>query len=162
MINELIKNKKGAGGLSGYVMGILIIIVFVTALLYFSGLFISSSNPTNPLITTPKYAFNSTITSLSSTMTNFTNVVNSTQYTLANSHSEATTYLFLIFKGAFDIPLAILGFIKSGVVAMNTFFIGATGGNGFLGTLLSLIVGALGLVGIFYIVKAIRTGETEY
>jgi len=157
-------NKRGAaGGLRRFIIAFLFVIAFSFLIIFFITSFLQGTNPTNPLISNNKYGLNSSMVALNSSMVNFARTVNDTQATLADADtSKVGTFLFLIFEGAFQIPKAILGFIGSGITSLTQMMFGFNGNSGILSFIIPLVLAVIVITGVFLIVKAIRTGESEY
>jgi len=157
-----IKNKKGAsGGLRKFMIALFLSVIFGFLILFFTASFLNNSNPSSDLLQ-KQYGLNSSANAFQSSIDNFTQTINSTQATLAASNPSPTSFLFLIFQGAFYIPLAFLQFIGSGLSSMGGFLIGSGGNGGILPLLVGAIISIITITGVLLIVKAIRTGETEY
>lgn len=161
-MKRLIMNKAGRG-LSPFTINLIMLVLFSAFLLTFIGNFIQSQNP-NSGVLDEKYGLNGSINNMTSSISNFTALSEDIHTQLSGSEPTAVDYLYLIFKGAFYIPFAFIGFAINGI--SNTFhvlFLAFGGDNAH--PLLKLIVGvissALVLLIVLLIVKAIRTGESE-
>jgi hypothetical protein len=163
IISKLIKDdKRGAGGLRKFIISMIFVVGFSFLLLLFIGNFLKATNPTSPLLTDNSYGLNASMNSLNATMSSFTSTVNETQYTLQHSSPSPTSYLFLIFEGAFFIPWTMLKFVGSGVGSISTLLFSMMGKSLIWAIIIPLVIGGITITGVFLIVKAIRTGETEY
>jgi hypothetical protein len=162
ILKKFIKDERGVGGLRRFVIGLLFAVVFSFILILFITQFLNETNPSSELLG-DKYNLNNSMVALNNSMTDFQTTVNETQSILADSDtSKAGVVLFLIFQGAFDIPRAILLFLGSGVASISGFIFGAAGNQGPLSLVVPLFIAGIVITGVFLIVKAIRTGESEY
>jgi hypothetical protein len=158
---EDIKMNKQAVGLRPYVINIILVVLFAFCIISFSIGFVQETNPDSEIL---DGRFNSSLTSLDSTINNFSDIAHSINATLAGSKPTATDYLFLMFKGAFFIPLRFLSLVASGIVlVVNVLFLsfGGTMFGGVILSLLSLITAGALITIVLLIIKTIRTGESE-
>jgi len=159
---RIIKNKKGLG-LRPFTMSIVMIILFSFLILGFVGNYIQATNPSSEILDS-KYGLNQSINNMNQTLSTFSEFSDSIRKDLGSSNPSAVDFLFLIFKGAFYIPLAFLGFVFTGFTMITTTLFPTLAGTG-LGSLLSIVIGVLfsGVIVtiVLLIVKAIRTGEGE-
>lgn len=160
-INMLLKNKKGVGGLRRFIVGVLFFVAFSFLIVTFISSFLGQTNPSSDVLQS-KYGLNSSAAALTSSMNNFTSTVNKTSSILTTSNPSTVEYLFLIFQGAFDIPKALLQFVGSGLSALGSMVLGMNGSTGIFSFIVGLALALALLMGVLLIVKAIRTGETEY
>lgn len=154
-------DKKGLG-LRPYITSIVLTVLFTLSILLFSIGYIQETNPDNSLLNDSR--LNNSITDLNTSINDLTSVSNSVYDQLGESEPTATDYLFLMFKGAFYIPIAFLGFLFNGITTIGSVLY-ITLGGGLLGgittTIIGIITSILIIAVVFLIVKNIRSGESE-
>jgi hypothetical protein len=159
---NLIRNKRGAG-LRPFVIALAVVILLSFTLLNFVGTFIRTTNPSSEVFNS-QYGLNSSINRLNNTLSDFSDVGNSVYSQLGESEPSATDYLFLVFKGAFYIPLAFLGFVITGISSLTAILFPTLSGTG-AGNILSIVLGvissALIITIVLLIIKSVRSGESE-
>lgn len=155
-------NKK-AVGLRPLVMSIVLVVLFTFFIFTFVGLILIEQNPTSEVLSS-KYGLNQSIDSMQGVVDDFASTSDNVFGQMGESEPTAVDFIFLIFKGAFYIPLAFLAFVFSGITALTTTIFPALGGTG-LGTIVSITLGVLFssiiITIVLLIVKAVRTGESE-
>ena len=155
--------NKRAMGLSPLVKGIVMVVVFSLFMISFVFEAIDTKNP-NSEIFDEKYGLNNSKNQMKNVISNFTETSNSVFSQLGSSEPTAVDYIFLIFKGAFYIPLAFLSFVFMGITAITAITFPALAGTG-LGDIASIAIGVIFssiiITIVLLIVKAIRTGESE-
>lgn len=147
-------------GLKAFIISLMAVVICSLFMLIFIGNMISVQNPSSELLG-PGYGLNTSIRTLNNTITQFANTSSFAKSELVGSNPSAVDYLFLIFKGAFYIPLAFLLFGVNGVIALgNMLVLGLGGGTfGLIATIgIGLITSSLIAILVFYIIKFIRTG----
>ena len=147
-------------GLRPWMISLMLVILFSYVTLLFVIQFIQISNPTNPILTESQYRLNSSAKSLLEPLNNFNNLKNSLESQMADESPSATDYLFLVFKGAFYVPYTSLTFITFGGFAIIQVLFGFFTG-GIFGMLIGLLLSGMIITGIFYIISAIRSGNSE-
>lgn len=155
-------NKKGIG-LNPLVKSIVLVVLFTFFIFTFVGLTLQEQNPTSEVLD-EKYGLNQSIDRMSGVVDDFTATSDNVFGQMGESEPTAIDFLFLIFKGAFYIPLAFLAFVFSGITALTTTIFPALAGTG-LGSIVSITLGVLFssiiITIVLLIVKAVRTGESE-
>ncbi|MCK9544863.1 MAG: hypothetical protein M0R03_22850 [Novosphingobium sp.] len=158
-------NKKGAG-LRPFTMSIIMIILFSFFIFGFIGNFITATNPTSELLG-EKYRLNQSLNSMQENLDDFSTFSESLRTgdeTMGGANPTALEYVFLIFKGAFYVPFAFIGFIFTGTTGIvNTLFpiFAGTGMGTLLTVVLDVIFAGIIVTIILLVVKMIRTGEGE-
>lgn len=152
-------------GLRPVVSGIGIVVLFSIALFSFMFSYLGENNPTHPIITYP-YA-NSTLNTLHNSGDQLVSAGNTIQSLIQNAE-PSPVFIFLIFKAAFDIPLAFLTFAIQGSAGLVTFLFttlfssGQGTGSGSSYSIVFGIISAILVIAIvIVVVRAVRTGETE-
>lgn len=153
-----------ASGLRPYVISLAAVVLFSLFILLFAQNFIGATNPSSPLLNAT-FGLNSTaITRLNDTINNFTNTADKVRGDLANSSPEPVAYIFLIFRGAFTIPVAFLTFVTNAITTLPSIIFPALSGSA-AGILLSLsllvVIGVISVTIVLYIIKTIRSGEVD-
>lgn len=151
--------KKGMG-LRPFMISMVLVMVFALALLTFALTVIGEKNPTSPLFE-DKYKLKTYNDSLYNSIGSFNSLSDTVSATMGNSDASPTDYVFLIFRGAFDIPYSMFTFLISIPTIIVSMLFTAFGGNTIIGLLISVIVSALIITSVLLIVKAIRTGDSE-
>ena len=155
-------NKKAAG-LRPMTMSIVLVVLFTFFIFTFVGMMLQEQNPGSEVLNS-KYGLNDSIESMQGVVDKFAATSDDVYKQMGSSEPTAVDFIFLIFKGAFYIPLAFLAFIFAGLTAITTTIFPALGGTG-LGTIVSITLGVLFssviVTIVLLIVKAIRTGESE-
>lgn len=139
------------------------VVLFSILLIYTttSGI-IGGTNPTNPLLIDSVYGINNTTTSITNSLEQFSSTSEQVRADFANSSPSATDFLFLIFKGAFFIPLKVFGLMVSSVVSASNVLLGVTRGLPLVAKIgVNLLFSALLFTAVFLGIKVIRTGESE-
>ena len=167
-------NKKGAG-LRVFVIGLILIVLFSFFIFAFAIGFITETNPTSNVLTFHGGVLNNSYNSLNSQLSTFSSQTcnnasggtctsNSIFGQMANSNPSPVDYLFLIFKGAFEIPKMLLSFSFGGIITIENILFTSLGGSGLgLGIVigLNIIVTILVITLVLLIISAIRGGSTE-
>lgn len=159
------KNKLGAG-LRPFSLNIIMVILFIFFILGFSLTFINNQNPNSEILSS-KYGLNSSMNKMETSLNEFKNLSSSLysdeQY-LGAAQPSAVDYVFLIFKGAFYIPIAFAGLVFNGLTTITAVTFPALAGTG-LGNIVSIVIGiifaSLLVTIILLIVSAIRSGSSE-
>ncbi len=153
-------NKKGQG-LKPFVVSIALVVLFTFFIFTFVGLALQEQNPNSEVLNS-KYGLNESIDSMQGVVDDFTLTSDDVFGQMGESEPTAVDFIFLIFKGAFYIPLAFLAFVFSGITALTNTIFPALSGTG-LGTIVSITLGVLFssiiITIVLLIVRAIRTGE---
>lgn len=148
-------------GLRPLINGIVIVLLFSLAIFVFMFNTLLVNNPSSPVLTNP--AVNSTINSLNSSISSFENAASNAQTSLATDKPTASTYLFLIMKSAFFVPMIFLNVITSGIGLFTGFIftnlLGAGGSPFFLA--FAVFNGIMIVAAVFLIISYIRTGQGE-
>lgn len=147
-------------GFRPMIIGAVLTALFAVCLFTFMVTFTQSNNPTSPLLTDQNFSsITNSVNSMNNSLTSFGTTTNNAISTL-NGSSPSLAFLFLIFNGAFTIPLSFL----------------ATGANLFgnltslasiqlLGSpfaiVFSILMSILLVTLVLLIIKFIRTGEEE-
>jgi hypothetical protein len=141
---------------------IIFTIFFALCLLMFVTLFLGKMNPNSQAVIDDKYGLNSSSVILQGQIDDFKNFSDKLQYDTAHATAEPILYVFLIFKAAFDIPLAFIGMIGGGVAALYNMLQTSLGGGwaGAIGVGLTLLFAIMLIRLVLNIVSAIRTGQT--
>ena len=162
MKNNLIKNKRGTG-LRPFTISIILVVLFSFVIFSFAGNFIQAKNPNSEILSS-KYGLNQSIDTMNETISDFSDFSTNIRTQLGGANPSAVDYIFLIFQGAFYIPLAFLNFVFSGFTNITYVIFPALAGTG-LGSVLSIIIGIILsstiVTVVLLIVKSIRTGESE-
>ncbi len=155
-------NKKAAA-LRPLVTSIVLVVLFTFFIFTFVGLILQEQNPTSEVLN-EKYGLNESIDRMQGVVDDFTTTSEDVFGQMGESEPTAIDFIFLIFQGAFYIPLAFLAFVFSGITAITTTIFPTLTGTG-LGTIVSITLGVLFssviVTIVLLIVKAIRTGESE-
>ena len=161
-MRKLIRNKK-AIGLRGFFLGFIMIAVFSFLILSFAYNYINATNPSSPVLTQYN-TLNNSIQQSSSIINGFTTIADQI-YTqqLAGAHPNPLQYVFLMFEGAFFIPLAMASFIWNFFPMLTgLLFPNLTGGASTIVSMgLAVLTASVTITIVLLVVKAIRTGETE-
>lgn len=155
-------NKKG-NGLSPTVRGIVMVVLFSLFMISFVFQAIETKNPDSEIFD-EKYGLNDSKNRMSGVIDDFTTTSDKVFTDLGKDKPTAVDYIFLIFKGAFYIPLAFLGFVFTGLTAITAVAFPVLAGTG-LGDIVSIAMGVIFssiiVTIVLLIIKAIRTGESE-
>lgn len=150
-------------GLRNYVIGLLLVLLFAFFVLEFAGNFILATNPSSDIMTNPKYNMSGSLSKLNESISLFSSISEDARTQLKDADVSPVDYLFLIFKGAFQIPKLFLTFVMSGVSALSAVLFPQIGGTG--GLIFSIILGAISsalvVTIVLLVIKSIRTGESE-
>jgi hypothetical protein len=149
-----------AGGFRGFIIGLALVMVISIFLILFSTNFISVTNPSSPIVTT----LNQSTVGISNSLDSFSTQVAAWQGMLNDAQVDPIRYVFLFAGAMFYIPKAMFGFLVTGIASLGSFIFnigGATTLGGSITISLTLIVAALGVTAVLYIIKLIRTGESE-
>lgn len=157
-MRTLIKNKKGAG-LTSFLEGIGLVLLFSIALIIFLQRFIYVNNPDSTAFNDA--TINASLNKFKTAGTNLENIGNDAADVLSKDQPTAV-YLFLILKSAFTIPLNFLSFLVNSVGGILVFLFssifGANAGNPF--SIVLGIIGGIMIIGIVLaIIRNIRTGD---
>lgn len=147
-------------GLRNFINGVALVLLFSISLILFLNQIITANNPSSPISNDP--VINSTLAGFQSSANDLGTAASNAK-TRLESDQPSVVYLFLIIYSAFAIPLAFLGFAIGSVGKLTTLmFVSLFGaGSSPFGVVIGVVSGII-LIGIvFYIMRAIRTGETE-
>ncbi len=150
-------------GLSPMVKRIAMVSLFSIFIFNFVFLFLSAYNPSSQVFSA-KYGLNNSISNLTSSINDFSNTSNSVFSQLSSDKPTSVNFIFLIFKGAYYVPVSFLSFVWSSLVSIKEILFISLGGAGLgniLAISLSTIMASILITITLLIVKAIRTGESE-
>jgi hypothetical protein len=165
-------NKKGATGLSPFIIGLITTLFFTFCIIGFSINFMKSQNP-NSTILSSDYKLNQSYNNMTSTFNSLSGengTISSLGKDLVGAQAEPTKYVFLMFQAAFEIPKAMINLVFGGTTLIGNVLYNSIvqnlGGQftivgGILTTSLLLLMAGLLFVAIFLVIKTIRTGESE-
>lgn len=156
-------NKNGQVGLRPYVISLVLVVIASIFLLMFVGQFIQTKNPTSEILD-HKYGLNQTISNLTTVSTQFSTLSGDVYNQMGDAEPSATDFLFLIFKGAFYIPLAFLAFVYGAIKVLVVIVftsLGGTGGGFAVSLISSAIFSGIIITIVLLIISAIRTGNSE-
>lgn len=158
-MRKIFNNKKG--DMSSWVTSFALIAFFAFCVFSFSLSYLNQTNPSSKII--QNKFMNNSINSMNSTISTFNNAESSVynQMTSPDNQPSQTDYLFLIFKGAFYIPLSFLSFVVISIGNIGNVLFLSLGGTGLpaLSMGLGMIITAIVIITILYIIQAIRTGQ---
>lgn len=148
-------------GFKNFVIG-MGIVLFSTLLIFgFVTGFLGQTNPNSDILN-GKYGLSTTQNNIQNSLSSFSSTATSIQGQFANSTPTATDYLFLIFRGAFYIPLTIFNLIITSITTLGSAIYGLSFGLPlYLRIGLNLLMASLITIGVLLGIKAIRTGESE-
>jgi len=152
------------GALRPFAEGILVAILFGFFIMSFTILFLSQTNPDSEVMTGPSgEGLNRTSASFNQSIMNFSNKASKFKNDLAESKPGLTSFLFLIFEGAFTIPAEFLGLVFNGIlIFVSSLFLFGGGAGGVIVIIIATVISTVMLLRlILYIIKTIRTGESE-
>lgn len=154
-----IQNKKGAA-LRPLVIGLMLVLAFSLALISFFYNFLNINNPSSAVFDSDSNStINNRMANLSNTINTASNSINDTKAILeSESKPGVTTYLFLIFEGAFSIPKAMLNVVISGLFIFSIIFTEIFGSQ--FGFIFQIIILGIIITIIFLIIRSIRTGDS--
>lgn len=149
-------------GLRPYLTGIALVIFFSFLILGFTFNMIIAKNPSSDVLST--YNLNNTYQDVQKPFSTLNSLSQYVTTTMEKENPSALDYIFLIFKGAFFIPQAMLQFCILGIglisTTMTLFF-----GNATIGLIVTigigLMVSIMAITVVLLIIKAIRLGESE-
>jgi hypothetical protein len=148
-------------GTKNVIIGLGGVVLFAFLIFGFFGGFIGETNPTSEVFGS-RYGYNSSVQNLQSSIEEFNDVSEDIKIQLAESEPSAVDYLFLIFKGAFYIPIALLTFGYSAISTLVLTLIPAIGGT-MLGTAVTVSLNVLFSILVIYLVlvlvRFIRGGD---
>ncbi len=154
---------KRAEGLRPFTISIVSIILVAFFLLMFVTQFLSTTNPDAEILDSEN-KLGERINTLNDSLSDFSDLSTDIQSRLVDSEPSATDYLYLMFKGAFYIPIAFMSVLAGGINVITGVLFPSLGGTG-LGNILSIILGVITSVfvitAVLLILKAIRLGESE-
>lgn len=152
-----------ASGLRPFSETIFLTVLFSVFILLFSIQFLGEMNPNSEVITNDAYGLNNTATALNNELTAFTSLADSVTAQLSSSEPSPINYVFLIFAAAFYIPYTFLSFIAVAIgTLIHSIVVLGGGGLGGILALVATIVSSILLIRlVFFIVKSIRTGDSE-
>lgn len=149
-------------GLRNYAEAIVFTLLFGLLIMLFATQFLGSQNPNSDAIVS-NYGMDASIKSMNNSLNGFQTFSDNAQKTLGNSSASPIQYVFLIFEGAFQIPMMFLSAIGGGITSLGTVMYTMIGGGwgGAFQLCLSILLAILVLRLILYIIAAIRTGSSE-
>ena len=160
---NLINNKK-AMGLRTMILNIVLFMLVLLLVLGFATQLINLNNPSSPILNDNQYGLNKSFNSLNSALGNVSSVANAIENQTQSSNPDPTSYVFLIFRGAFEVPISMLAFAFGSLTSIQTILFNITNNLTFGGLLLlviNLLIAGLTFTLIFLVIKFIRSGESE-
>lgn len=155
-------NKKAAG-LRPFIINLMLVIIFAVFIIFFALQFIAINNPSSQIL--QQSHINNSLSNLNKSINDFSNSAGNIFGIMGSSNPTPTDYLFLIFRGAFEIPYAFLSFAGTSIFNLGNLLFNVFGG-GLLGGVMTIAIGFISAVLtvtlVLYIVKAIRTGESDH
>jgi hypothetical protein len=154
-------NKKAVAGLRVFFLSLIVVTVCIFLLLAFTLNFIGIRNPDSLILNDNQYGLNSSFNSLNNSLSGISDFANSVKNQTASSNPDPINYVFLIFRGAFEVPISILNFAFSSVVSLQNIIFNLAGAGTFGWILLlvtNLIFAGLGFTLVFYVIRFIRSG----
>jgi len=147
-------------GLKDFSINILLVSIFAFFLISGITLFLTEKNPNSEILT--NYSLGDMADSYKNIMNKFNDTSNKMNTNL-NADTPDAVYLFLIFKQAFWIPLDILKLVGESIKSFGQILFPSLSGNA--GTIMAILVGLVITILLFtlilYIIKFIRTGESQ-
>ena len=157
-------NKRGSsGGLKGLVIGIVLIVMATLFIFSFVQKTITEANPDSAIFDA-QYKLNESISTMDSVVDDFKSTSANIKKQIQDDKPTASDYTFLLFKGAFYIPVAFITFVFSGMKTITESAfpqLGGTGLAGILGIALEVMFATVIITMVLLIVKAIRSGESS-
>lgn len=149
------------GALRPFVTGIVLTILFGFFIFAFMTNFLGQNNPDAEILKDSNV--NKTIASFDNSLKGFKNISDDAHNLLQADQPSPTSFLFLIFKSAFSIPVNFLSMVVFGTKGiLDLVFVNLFGGTDSNIAVLSTIVASILVVaGVLYIIKTVRTGESE-
>lgn len=161
---RILKDKKGTG-LRPFSIGIVMILLFSFFIFAFVGNFIQATNPSAPILIDSRLT--QSVINMQESISRlepFSENLYRGDDTLGNPKPSAVEYIFLMFQGAFYIPLAFADFVYTGFKALINILLPTLSGTT-AGTLITItmmvIFSVITITIVLLIVKTIRTGESE-
>lgn len=147
-------------GLRQFMIGLGAIVLFSLACIIFMNTFIAENNPSSELIGDPWV--NSTLASFEERASELEELGEDTKDLLAEDKPSAA-YYFLIIPNAFYVLISFLVFIPKmiGTILVTVFLMFFGRGDSPYYIVMGVISAILTLTLVLFILKAIRTGETE-
>lgn len=158
----LFNDKKGAG-LRPFTISLMFVILFTFFILSFSGNFIMATNPNSEVLNS-KYGLNQSIQLMNDSIDDYSALSTDVYTQLKEGKPSALDYVFLIFQGAFYIPISFLDFIFAGLVSLTSVLfpsLAGTGGGAIVAIVIGVLFSSLVITIVLLIVSAIRTGVSE-
>lgn len=148
-------------GLRPLIGGISLVLLFSLALFTFMTEELVINNPNATVLNNP--SINYSISALNRTISSFQDTAASSQTRLGSDEPSTTSYLFLIFKSAFYIPISFLGILINGVGVFTGVIFTQLVGPGSSPFFLAFAVfnGIMVVMVVFLIIQYIRTGQGE-
>ena len=152
------KNIKAVSGLIPWTMSLLLTILFSTVIILFVVQLLETTNPTNPILEANH--LNETAQALLLPVNEFNTLRNDIESDMNDANPSPTEFVFLIFRAGFFIPKTLFKFITFGGFQLTEALFGFFTG-GIYGLIIGLVASSIVVRGVFYVIKAIRTGESE-
>jgi hypothetical protein len=151
---------KKAIGIRAFMLSLIVLMVCVFLTIGIVINFLSVTNPSSDMLKNYT-SINKSFNALDSSLSKVQDTANIAFVQTQNSSLSPTEYVFLIFRGAFEVPMTILSFTFSSITTLEG-IVFDLGGRTTLGTvfllLLNLIFAGLTFTLVFYIIRFIRSG----
>lgn len=153
-----------AAGFRPFLVSLVVVMLATLFILLGAIQFLQLRNPTSDILSN-QYGLNSTISNLNTGFNNINNLANSTKNDLGGADVDKVNYLFLIFRGAFEIPKTIFVTIITILSLFGTIFLGSLlknlGLDSALVTGINVMFSLLTITIVILTIKYIRSGESE-
>ena len=150
-----------ASGIRPFIMSMIAVIVFALFIILAAVSWIGQTNPNSPILNNT-YGLNNSANTLTNSLNSFQNTTNFAAVKLSGEQPSPAQYIFLIFQGAFVIPLVFLSLMTSAAFTLPQILISQLG---IFGLLISVALGVISvgivITVVFLLIKNLRTGESE-
>lgn len=151
-------------GFREYFLGLLIISLLGYALIGFTIEFLEVKNPSSDLLSS-KYGLNDSYNNLSNSFSGLKTLSDNVKDQTSAAKAESTSFVFLIFQGAIEIPKAIANFGFNSIVTLSNIVTGGLidnlGGSIVVSLAVLVIFSGLIITIVLLFIKLVRTGESE-
>jgi hypothetical protein len=150
-----------AAGSRPMIIGFIFVITFTFLIAGFVSTFISSTNPTSSVLTANSNLLGTINKSTTTMMADMKSLSNQSAYDLQQAKANPTSYLFLIVEAAFTIPKLFLLPIINGIITLNDILVPIFGGVPAFAWGFMMVISGLTISLVFYLIKTVRSGESE-
>lgn len=150
-------------GFRSFIIGFAILFLLPLLLITFAEKFLEATNPTSPLLG-GDYNLSKYASPISTSLTSYSNIAIDAKNSLIKAKANPIEFVFLFAIEMFTIPINFMIFLWQAITGFQDLFVSVmqedTLGEG-VAISLEVLFSSLIIIAILYVIKLIRTGESE-